>query len=867
MRFASRDLSNQFISLSYQDVAQHYNDGLNDYILDGYGYVIQYFPSSSIGYPLITSDVTSSMSVLSASYALTSSYETYIDISSSYSETASYSLFAETASYVDANNISNLYLPFEFTYKNVFTNTNPGAGNFNYDNSISSSIANIIISNTTAGGLDITNLFSNIKSGHQLYVQQKTDSSKSGLFLVSGILTNNNGWFTIPVSPISFANGGYPSNNKPCLFAIINNTTITTGSSYPITSSWANSSLSASYVSGSNGVLYQLDSNTINVSGSILADTTISTPSYKEGRLFWDNEVNTYAIQSGIGGSTLQIGHELWMRVLAQENIPNGSPVYISNEPTSVPSGRLALADGNGVKYFVAGIATHDIASGSIGIITTFGQIHDLNTSAYSIGDILYLSETISGSYQTTYPSDPHEVVICAKVLVSDATQGVIYTILSDAPPRVFSFVGTTIVPVITTGSGLIYVSTGSANICTTTDGLGPVKNFQLQSASFSINTSSFLDAQYLVANYNNGNPIYKLLTDTTTIDEIQSTLIYTITPGAGGNISIVDWDSPGILLANKLLHRISGINGNEREDGLILTESGSLGIVVSSGKVWVGSRNLLLPQVNSSGSRFVQIAHSASVWSSSLITKFNNTQYDDGNNLQPLTGNDYVVNYVYRGLGSLNTTIVILGNSHSTLTSAQLSQPPTLPPELKDISILIGRAIIRRNATNATQVDTAFTNNFASSGITIHNELSGLQGGIVGQYYHLTSTEYGDASSGSFLRQTGSLYGSASYSENAMVAVTSSFSNGMLSNCSVKTGSYALTTSDCILIFSGSSQLSASLPPASTNAGRMYKIKNVSPYILTITGSQNIDNNSKLFLNQWSAAELTSCGQQWYII
>lgn len=74
MIFPTKDFTNQFISSSYQDVLQQYLLDDTLYFLDGYGNVVGSIPSSSIGYNLITSDVTSSMTVLSSSHALTASY-------------------------------------------------------------------------------------------------------------------------------------------------------------------------------------------------------------------------------------------------------------------------------------------------------------------------------------------------------------------------------------------------------------------------------------------------------------------------------------------------------------------------------------------------------------------------------------------------------------------------------------------------------------------------------------------------------------------------------------------------------------------------------------------------------------------------
>src|ERR1035437_1637143 len=70
--FPSRDLTLQYISQSYQNVVQNYAPGggdVNEYFLDGLGNVLLAVPSSSIDKVIITSDVTSSMSVLTASFS------------------------------------------------------------------------------------------------------------------------------------------------------------------------------------------------------------------------------------------------------------------------------------------------------------------------------------------------------------------------------------------------------------------------------------------------------------------------------------------------------------------------------------------------------------------------------------------------------------------------------------------------------------------------------------------------------------------------------------------------------------------------------------------------------------------------------
>lgn len=49
--------------------------------------------------------------------------------------------------------------------------------------------------------------------------------------------------------------------------------------------------------------------------------------------------------------------------------------------------------------YIVACVATHDIAASAVGIGASFGDIHDMDLSAFSIGDNIYLSDTTPGGY------------------------------------------------------------------------------------------------------------------------------------------------------------------------------------------------------------------------------------------------------------------------------------------------------------------------------------------------------------------------------------------------------------------------------------------------------------------------------------
>jgi hypothetical protein len=89
----------------------------------------------------------------------------------------------------------------------------------------------------------------------------------------------------------------------------------------------------------------------------------------------------------------------------------------------------------------------------------------------------------------------------------------------------------------------------------------------------------------------------------------------------------------------------------------------------------------------------------------------------------------------------------------------------------------------------------------------------------------------------------------------------------GMVAAYAIKTNNYTLTTSDYTIIMSGSTSITAALPSATTNAGRVYNIKNVTPNTVFVSGSQNIDDVTFKLINQWSTMTIQSNGSQWLII
>jgi len=93
------------------------------------------------------------------------------------------------------------------------------------------------------------------------------------------------------------------------------------------------------------------------------------------------------------------------------------------------PTIGLATADDTGLMP-CAGITTADIESGATGTVRSFGPLFNLDTSAFTGGDVLYVDGAVAGGLVASNnpPADIQQRA--AVVLTADATEGVIFVLL-----------------------------------------------------------------------------------------------------------------------------------------------------------------------------------------------------------------------------------------------------------------------------------------------------------------------------------------------------------------------------------------------------------------------------------------------------
>ena len=105
--------------------------------------------------------------------------------------------------------------------------------------------------------------------------------------------------------------------------------------------------------------------------------------------------------------------------------LTKGQIVYLSGATGNRPNALLAKADAEATSSKTIGMVIADIPNNSDGSISVNGTLHDLDTSAFTAGDSLWLSATTAGGMvANTPPAEPNHAVFIGFVARVHPTQG-----------------------------------------------------------------------------------------------------------------------------------------------------------------------------------------------------------------------------------------------------------------------------------------------------------------------------------------------------------------------------------------------------------------------------------------------------------
>lgn len=156
-------------------------------------------------------------------------------------------------------------------------------------------------------------------------------------------------------------------------------------------------------------------------------DTTPGTLPTAAGSMYWDSGDGTPSIILN-ANTSLQLGQENIALVYngTGSTIAKGSVVAVNGAQGQRPSVTLADADSEALSAPTLGIAAEAIANGAEGFVCTFGLVRGIDTSGFTAGAPIYLSQT-AGQFTATRPSAPAHTVALGWVIKVNASSGEVF--------------------------------------------------------------------------------------------------------------------------------------------------------------------------------------------------------------------------------------------------------------------------------------------------------------------------------------------------------------------------------------------------------------------------------------------------------
>lgn len=156
--------------------------------------------------------------------------------------------------------------------------------------------------------------------------------------------------------------------------------------------------------------------------------THVDNPVY--GQMCWNDNDGTVNIGMKGNNVVLQVGQEniVYVKNSTGSTITNGTPVGISTSQ----DGRIVIApyiadDSAFMPEEFLGVATEDIPNDTLGFVNTYGYVRGMNTSSFSVGDVLYASGDSAGVLVNDAPLSPKLKVFVGIVTASDSADGSIF--------------------------------------------------------------------------------------------------------------------------------------------------------------------------------------------------------------------------------------------------------------------------------------------------------------------------------------------------------------------------------------------------------------------------------------------------------
>ena len=311
-------------------------------------------------------------------------------------------------------------------------------------------------------------------------------------------------------------------------------------------------------------------------------------------------------------------------------------------------------------------------------------------------------------------------------------------------------------------GGGDISVASGEGFIRSTDSATGEL---YYQSWSASTQTIPNNTTRYVVVQWNGGSPTVALLTSFPA--DVRTNIYLGEVHNLSGTLQIHSDPRPASDFANRIMNCWEDLIGTRVRSGEIVTDATppSRKIAVSAGTLCDRFfRDISTAAFDSSAAgTFTTVYRDGSgEWTRTTgQTNWPNTKYDDGTGtLVTINAGNYANVFVIRGFNG-NICVQYGQNEYANQSDAEAeSTPSSRPEEYDEHGFYIAKITFQESGTvplTITSIKPTMT--ITGTGSQTHNSLGGLQGGAVGEYYHLSQADYDARNTKIVLSASNNLY------------------------------------------------------------------------------------------------------------
>jgi hypothetical protein len=160
----------------------------------------------------------------------------------------------------------------------------------------------------------------------------------------------------------------------------------------------------------------------VEIGGNSSGITTITST---DGSVTVTGSGATRDLSVAVAGSTTNV--LALVRNNTGATLAKGTVVYINGSLGQNSTVAKAIATSDATSAQTLGLMTANLANNATGYVTIIGLLTNMDTSAFSDGQQLYLSPTTAGTFTTTKPYAPNHIVYVAVVEHAHPTQGKLF--------------------------------------------------------------------------------------------------------------------------------------------------------------------------------------------------------------------------------------------------------------------------------------------------------------------------------------------------------------------------------------------------------------------------------------------------------